>query len=90
MEAVRSHRPVAAAVGRTLRPVAVVVGQILRPVAAVVVGHIPRPAAAAVAAAASIRPQAAEEEADCPHLVAEAAANPTFVFSLRSAGCAGT
>jgi hypothetical protein len=80
VEAVRSHRPVA-----------VVVGQILRPVAAVVVGHIPRPAAAVVVAEeASIRPQAAEEEADCPHLVAEAAANPTFVFSLRSAGCAGT
>jgi hypothetical protein len=80
VEAARSHRPVAAAVG-----------QILRPAAAVVVGHIPRPAAAVVVAAvASTRPQAAEEEADCPHLVAEAAANPTFVFSLRSAGCAGT
>jgi hypothetical protein len=67
---------------RNHRPVAeAAVGRILRPVAAAVVEHIPRPVAAVVAAA---------EEADHPHSVAEAAANPTFVFSLRSAGCAGT
>jgi hypothetical protein len=77
VEAAHNHRLVAAEEGAHNHPQGV----------AVVVARIPRLAAVV---AASIRPPAAGEEADCLPAAEAAAANQTLMSSLRSAGCAGT